>query len=101
MFRRFNNVFPYAEEVIMIDRSKLRLKPSDVIMESYIDFGFKQEMTRLYVLGFMLKRQLLNPDATKAFEPFKDQYQFFNHLFKYKSLKECSFMSKLIESSWK
>ena len=74
MFRRFNNVFPYAEEVIRIDRSKLKLLPSDVIMESYIDFGFKQEMTRLYVLGFMLKRQLLNPDATKAFEPFKDQY---------------------------
>jgi hypothetical protein len=70
-------------------------------MESYIDFGFKQEMTRLYVLGFMLKRQLLNPDATKAFEPQNNQSQFFNHLFKYKSLKECTFMSKLIESGYK
>ena len=101
LFRRFNNVFPYAEEVIRIDRSKLKLLPNDVIMESYIDFGFKQEMTRLYVLGYMLKRQLLDPDATKAFEPANDQYQFFNHLYKYKSLKECAFMSKLIEQSYK
>ena len=56
LFRKFNNVFPYTEEVIRIDWSKLKLLPNDVIMESYIDFGYKQEMTRLYVLGFMLKR---------------------------------------------
>ena len=56
LFKRFNNVFPFPEEVIRIDRSKLKLLPSDVIMESYIDFGFKKESTRLYMMGYMLKR---------------------------------------------
>ena len=51
-------MFPYAEEVIHIDRSKLKLLSveDDVILESYIDFGYKKEMTRLYNIGFLLKR---------------------------------------------
>lgn len=68
IFKRFANVFPYAEEVIRIDRSKLKLLHDDVIMESYIDFGFKKESMRLYMIGFLLKRQLLNANSHKLFE---------------------------------
>ena len=68
MFKRFHNVFPYAEEVIRIDRSKLKLKENDVVMESTIDFGFKQELTRLYLIGYYMKRQFLNQDSHAAFE---------------------------------
>ena len=60
IFRGFWNTFPYPEEVIRIDRSKLRRKPHDVVMESYIDFGFKKEVSRLYAVGYMLRRQMFN-----------------------------------------
>ena len=35
-------------EVIRIDRSKLKLLNEDVIMESFIDFGFKKEINGLW-----------------------------------------------------
>ena len=68
IFRNFLNFFPYPEEVIRIDRSKLNRQDHDVILESYIDFGFKMELSRIYSNGYYLKRQLLNFDANKAFE---------------------------------
>ena len=68
IYKKFLNQFPYPEEVIRIDRSKLKLKEDDVIMESYIDFGFKQEMMRLYRIGYFMRRQMLNPDYHKSFE---------------------------------
>ena len=56
IFKGFWNIFPYPEEVIRIDRSKLGRQEHDVILESYIDFGFKKEITRLYTNGFFLRR---------------------------------------------
>lgn len=56
MFRNFWNFFPYPEEVIRIDRSKVNRQDHDVILESYIDFGFKMELTRIYSNGFYLRR---------------------------------------------
>jgi hypothetical protein len=46
--------------VIRIDRSKLRKKEHDVVLESYIDYGFKKEATRIYANGYFLKRMLLD-----------------------------------------
>ena len=56
IYKRFHNSFPYPEEVIRIDRSKVNNKPTDLVLDSYVDFGFKKEMTRLYGVGFLLKR---------------------------------------------
>jgi hypothetical protein len=98
IFKRFANTFPYPEEVIRIDRSKLKLLNEDVIMESFIDFGFKKEMMRLYMIGYLLKRQLLNPDCHKLFENQSKSFNFLNNLFNYKCLKECQFMTRIIQN---
>ena len=62
MFKRFFNTQPYPEEVIRIDRSKVRdgVKPTDVVLESFCDFAFKKESLTIYSIGYMLKKQLLN-----------------------------------------
>jgi hypothetical protein len=67
IFRKFFNSFPYPEEVIRIDRSKIGNKPSDIIMESYIDYGFKKELLQLYGIGFLTKKLLLNFESNKLF----------------------------------
>ena len=69
IFKGFWNVFPYPEEVITIDRSSFRRKAHDVVFESHIDFGYKKEISRLYAIGYLMRRQMLNPDSHKAFEP--------------------------------
>lgn len=67
IYKRFFNGLPYPEETIRIDRSKIGKKPLDVVLDSYTDFGFKKEMTRLYSYGYLLKRQLIDIDSHKAF----------------------------------
>ena len=91
IFRNFWNTFPYPEEVIRIDRSKLKRQQHDVVLESYIDFGFKKEAARLFMNGFFIKRQLLNPDAHKAFENERIM-EVFEHVFTYKGIKECQYL---------
>ena len=54
--------------MIRIDRSKLRKKDHDVVLESFLDYGFKKETTRIYANGYLLKRMLLDQDSHKAFE---------------------------------
>ena len=95
IFRNFLNTFPYPEEVIRIDRSKMRRQPHDVVMETYIDFGFKKEVSRLYANGFLLKRQLLNPDAHKAFE-ISDSMNILRDIYFYKGIKECQYLSRML-----
>ena len=68
IFKNFWKTFPYPEEVIRIDRSKLRKKEHDVVLESFLDYGFKKETTRIYANGYFLKRMLLDQDSHKAFE---------------------------------
>ena len=67
IYKKFFNTLPYKEETIRIDRSKITRTPSDIVMDSYTDFGFKKEMTRLYACGYLLKSQLLELEAHKAF----------------------------------
>ena len=92
IFRNFWNTFPYPEEVIRIDRSKMRRQPHDVVLESYIDFGFKKESARLYSNGYLMRRQLLNADSHKAFEPAAASMPVFKDIFIYKGLKECQYL---------
>ena len=89
VFRNFWNFFPYPEEVIRIDRSKLNRQDHDVLLESYIDFGFKMELTRLYSNGFFLRRQLLNFEANKAFDQASKAIPILNDIFLFKGVKEC------------
>lgn len=96
IYKRFYNAPPYPEEVIRIDRSKINNKPSDIVYESYIDFGFKKELTRLYGVGFLLKRQLLDLDAHKAFATVKN-LKLFSDIYMYKNLRECNAIFKLLE----
>lgn len=56
VYKRFYNSQPYPEEVIRIDRNKIDKQSSDIVLDSYADFGFKKEMTRLYGIGYTLKR---------------------------------------------
>lgn len=56
IFKRFFNSYPYPVEVIRINRRHVNSKPQDIVLESYVDFGFKKEITRLYGYGYLLKR---------------------------------------------
>ena len=87
---------PYPEEVIRIDRSKINNKPQDVVLESYIDFGFKKELTRLYGYGYMVKRCMLNLEAHPAFKIQKNLI-LLSDIYMYKNLKECNAIFKLLE----
>ena len=42
IYKRFHNSLPYPEETIVIDRNNMK-KPSDIILHSFSDFGFKKE----------------------------------------------------------
>ena len=61
IFKNFFNVFPSPEEVIRIDRSKINSEtsPNEVVLESYIDYGYKIEQTKLLHKGVFLRQQLL------------------------------------------
>ena len=100
IFRNLWNIYPYPEEVIRIDRSKLRRKEHDVIFESFVDLGYKKDITRLYSVGYLLRRQMLNNESHKAFELNSGAMLMFNDLFIYKGLKECSYLSKALEISY-
>ena len=93
IYKRFQNVLPYPEEVIRIDRSKLKQGEDEAILESYTDYGFKHEMTRLYNMGFYLKRQKLMDEYHKTFSHEKE---FLANIYKYKCLKECQFMTRIL-----
>ena len=97
MFKGFFNTFPHPEEVLIIDRSSFRRKAHDVVLESYIDFGFKKEITRLYAIGYLMRRQLLNPISHKAFEPNHYLNKAFHELYVYKGLKECHHISNQLK----
>jgi hypothetical protein len=77
------------EEIITIDRSKINKKTTDLVMESTCNLGFKRELVRLYGFGYMLKRQLLNADAHKAFEDDR-ALRLIRDVFMYKNMKECN-----------
>jgi hypothetical protein len=84
------------EETITIDRSKINRRPTDVVMESIANFGFKHQLVRLYGFGYMLKRQLLNKDAHKAFEDER-ALRLIRDVFMYKNMKECNMMYKILD----
>ena len=67
----------------------MRRQPNDVVLESYIDFGFKEESACLYAVGYLQKRQMLDPDSHRAFEMNAPMLQAFNEIFILKNLKEC------------
>ena len=65
-------------------------------MDSYADFGFKKEMARLYGVGYMLKRQLLDIETHKGFQTLKN-LQLMSAIYMYKNLRECNAMYKILE----
>lgn len=67
IYKRFYNSLPYPEEVIRIDRSKINNKPGDIVYESYIDMGFKKELTSLFGVGYLVKNQYIDLESHKAF----------------------------------
>eukprot|EP00347_Sterkiella_histriomuscorum_P018851 403343927 len=96
IYRKFHNSIPYPEETIRINRRNINNKPQDVVLDSFCEFGFKQEMTRLYGVGFMVKRQFINIDSHKAFQTVKN-LQLMSDIYMYKNLKECSQIFKVLE----
>ena len=93
-FQTTQHVVP--EEIIRIDRSKVNRKPQDVVLESITDFGFKQELVRLYAFGYMLKRLVLNPLSHNAFQDDRAQ-RLVRDVYMYKNMKECNQIYKLID----
>ena len=100
IYKRFFNTIPYPEEVIRIDRSKLGpgMKPKDIVMESYVDCNFKRESTKLYAMGLMQRRLLLNPSVCQAFNQ-EVNLKVFNQIFKAKSVRDFNVHCKTIEQS--
>lgn len=84
------------EEVITIDRSKINRRPTDIVLESVSDFGFKNQLVRLYGYGYMLKRQLLKQDAHKSFEDDR-ALRLIRDVYMYKNMKECNLMYKILD----
>ena len=66
------------------------------MLESYIDFGFKKELTRLYAYGFMVKRQLIDIESHSAFKTIKNM-KMMSDIYMYKNLKECHAVFKELE----
>ena len=56
IYKKFFNTQPYPTETIRIDRNKVNSRPQDIVLESYADYGFKKELTRLFGIGYLVKR---------------------------------------------
>ena len=84
------------EEVITIDRRRINKKPTDIVMESVSNLGFKRELVRLYGYGYMLKRQLLTPEAHAAFEDDR-ALRLIRDVFMYKNMKECNSIYHILD----
>lgn len=67
-------------------------------MQSYIDFGFKQELIRIYAFGYMIKRQFLKPEYHLVFneENIKGR-KLMSDIFMFKNLKECNAIYGILE----
>ncbi|TNV75633.1 hypothetical protein FGO68_gene11252 [Halteria grandinella] len=81
-------------EVIRIDRAKKH--PSEVVLESHCKFAFKEELVRLYAFGYMVKRQILNPESHPAFQDQR-AVKLISDVFMYKNMKECNTIFKLVD----
>ena len=59
IYHDFHNSLPYPEEIIRIDRSKVSKENQEdkgIVYEQYHETPYKQDLTRLHSLGFLLKR---------------------------------------------
>ena len=64
MIWNFYNEIPYKEETIIINRTQEN--HDDLIIDSFSDFGFKQETVNLFACGVLIKRLLLNKELNPA-----------------------------------
>ena len=67
-------------------------------MESYVECNFKRESAKLYAIGLMQRRMLLNPSVCQAFNQ-EVNLKVFNQIFKAKSVRDFNIHCKTIEQS--
>jgi len=94
IYKRFYNQKPYPEEVIRVNRKQE--KPQDLVFQSYCDFGFKEELTRLYAYGIMVKQMRLGMEKHAAFKE-KKHLQLFSDIYMYKNLLESKTIHRLLD----
>ena len=66
MYRSFFNSVPYPEETIVIDRAAVGKKNS-IVMHSTTKSPWKTEAMKLFGVGYMIKRCLIDREAHKSF----------------------------------
>lgn len=91
IYQDYYNERPYPTETIIISREAF--EKDDLVLNSYCNFRHKQELTKIYAIGWLIKQQLLDYDAHPA---FKRNPQLLANLFMYKSLRELNLMRHVI-----
>jgi hypothetical protein len=93
----FFNVRPYPEERILIRRGCKN--PSDIVMQTYSDFGFKKEMTKMFNYGYMIRSQRWNFEKYPKLES-PQTLELLNGIHMYKNLEECKNVFKTLDRRW-